>query len=77
MRTLESWIQAFVVWLLADERAQDAFEYLLVVGAVVVAMAAALIAGFALLLPEVVGLVCPAVDTAANPVATFKSCLGP
>jgi hypothetical protein len=77
MRTLESRIQAFVVWLLADERAQDTFEYLLVVGAVVVAMAAALIAGFALLLPEVVGLVCPAVDTAANPVATFKSCLGP
>lgn len=77
MRTLESRIQALVVWLLADERAQDTFEYLLVVGAIVVAMAAALIAGLALLLPEVVGLVCPAVDTAASPVATFKSCLGP
>ncbi len=76
MRTPQSWIQKLVILLLADRRAQDTFEYLLVIGAVVVAMAAALIAGFTLLLPEIVGVVCPAIDTAADPVATFKSCLG-
>jgi len=61
--------------LLRGERAQNTFEYMLVVGAVVVAMVAAMIAGFELLLPEVAGLVCPSVDTAANPIATIGSCL--
>jgi hypothetical protein len=60
---------------LHEERAQNAFEYMLVVGAVVVATVAALIVGFKLLLPEVTGLICPSVDTAANPVATIGSCL--
>ena len=76
MKTLQTWIREFVVLLLADRRAQDTFEYLLVIGTVVVGMAAAIIAGFTLLLPEIVGLLCPAVDTAADPIATFKSCLG-
>lgn len=62
-------------WL-GDERAQNAFEYLLVIGAVVVAMVAALVVGFELLLPEVAGLVCPSVDTATDPIATVGSCLG-
>jgi len=61
--------------LLRGERAQNTFEYLLVVGAVVVAAVAAMIAGFELLLPQVAGLVCPSVDTAANPIATIGSCL--
>jgi hypothetical protein len=62
---------------LHEERAQNTFEYLLVVGAVVVAMVAALILGFELLLPQVAGLVCPSVDTAADPIAIIGSCLGP
>ena len=61
--------------LLRGERAQNTFEYLLVVGGVAVVMVAAMIVGFKLLLPEVAGLVCPSVDTAANPVATIGSCL--
>jgi len=61
--------------LLRGERAQNTFEYLLVIGAVVVAMVGAMIVGFKLLLPEVAGLVCPSVDTAANPIATIGSCL--
>jgi hypothetical protein len=62
---------------LREERAQNTFEYLMVVGAVVVAMVAALILGFELLLPQVAGLVCPSVDTAADPIAIIGSCLGP
>ena len=72
-------LMASIGWLLSallpDERAQNTFEYLLVAGAVVVAMAGAMIVGFELLLPQVAGLVCPSVDTAANPVATIGSCL--
>jgi len=68
-------------WLAAarlhEERAQNTFEYLMVVGAVVVAMVAALIVGIELLLPQVAGLVCPSVDTAADPIAIIGSCLGP
>jgi hypothetical protein len=60
-----------------EERAQNTFEYLLVIGAVVVAMVAALVVGFELLLPQVAGLVCPSVDTAADPIAIIGSCLGP
>ena len=60
--------------LLRGERAQNTFEYLMVVGAVVVAVVAAMIVGFELLLPQVAGLVCPSVDT-ADPFVAFKSCL--
>lgn len=76
MQALAASTRRLVLALLRGETAQEAFEYLLVIGAVVVVMAAAIIAGLALLLPEIVGLVCPAVDTAADPAATFKSCLG-
>lgn len=48
--------------MMTDERAVNAFEYLLVTGVIVVAFAGALIAGVALLVPEVLGYVCPAVD---------------
>jgi hypothetical protein len=62
--------------LLTRDEAVNSFEYLLVVGVVVVPFVAALIAGFALIIPEVVGYVCPAVDTAGPGVATVGSCLG-
>jgi len=58
-----------------DENAQDSLEYLMVIGAVVVVMMAFLIAGFYGLVPDVVGWVCPSVDT-ADPLASLGSCLG-
>ena len=75
MQVLMASIGWVVSALARDQRAQNTFEYLLVIGAVVVAMVAAMIAGFELLLPQVAGLVCPSVDTAANPIATIGSCL--
>lgn len=59
-----------------DDRGVNSFEYLLVVGLVVGPVVAAFIAGVVLLIPEVVGYVCPAVDTAGPDVATVGSCLG-
>lgn len=56
-------------------RAQDTFEYLLAIGAVAIFIAAALMAGFQLIVPEVVGLACPSVDT-ANPLTAAGECLG-
>jgi len=76
MQVLMSSIAWVVSALLREERAQNTFEYVLVIGAVVVAMVGAMIVGFKLLLPEIAGLVCPSVDTAANPIATIGSCLG-
>lgn len=76
MRILLYSIGWLVVSRLHQERAQNSFEYLLVVGAVVVAIVGVMIAGFALLIPEVAGHVCPSVDTAADPVSTVGSCLG-
>lgn len=62
--------------LVNDDNAVNSFEYLLVIGLVVVPFAAALIAGFMLVIPEVVGYICPAVDTAGPDAATRGSCLG-
>jgi Flp pilus assembly pilin Flp len=76
MQVLMASIGWVVSALLRGERAQNTFEYMLVFGAVAVAMVGAMIVGFKLLLPEIAGLVCPSVDTAADPVATIKSCLG-
>lgn len=60
--------------LIHDERAQDALEYLMVIGAVVVALVIALL-GFDTVIPQVVGHLCPGVDT-ANPAVAVGSCLG-
>lgn len=57
-----------------DDHAQNTFEYLLVIGAVVLPLVGALL-GFDQVVVEVVGYVCPAVDT-ANPLAAVGSCLG-
>jgi Flp pilus assembly pilin Flp len=75
MQVLMASIGWVVSALLRGERAQNSFEYLLVAGAVAAAMVGAMLVGFKLLLPEITGLVCPSVDTAANPVATVGSCL--
>ena len=74
MQVLMASIGWVVSALLRGERAQNTFEYLMVVGAVVVAVVAAMIVGFELLLPQVAGLVCPSVDT-ANPLVAVGSCL--
>ncbi|MCK9517696.1 MAG: hypothetical protein M0R74_01535 [Dehalococcoidia bacterium] len=57
-----------------DDRAQDALEYLLVIGGFVVLLVLGLLA-FDSLIVDVVGLVCPSVDT-ANPAVAVGSCLG-
>jgi fluoride ion exporter CrcB/FEX len=75
MQVLVGSMAGLILRWLHQERAQNTFEYMLVVGAVVVAAVGAMIAGFELLLPQVAGLVCPSVDTAANPIATIGSCL--
>ena len=61
---------------LKEERGQNTLEYLMVVGAIAVVIASLLILGFSTLLPQVLGYVCPSVDTAANPGSTIGSCLG-
>ena len=61
--------------LLRSASGQNTFEYLLVVGGVVVLMAIAWL-GFDGLIPGLVGHVCPSVDT-ANPAAAIGSCLNP
>ena len=57
-----------------QEQGQGSVEYLLVVATVVVLIVGVLAVGFAALLPQVAGLVCPAVDTASAVAA--NSCLG-
>ena len=58
-----------------QERGQGSLEYLLVVATVVVIIVGGLTVGFAALMPQIAGLLCPAVDTA---IATApNSCLGP
>jgi hypothetical protein len=62
---------------LRGDEAVDGFEHLLVVGTVVVVLVGGLILGFEQILPQVVGLACPAIDTASTPAATAGSCLVP
>lgn len=59
-----------------QEQGQSGTEYLLVVGAVVVAMDIALQTFTPDIVHAVEGLLCPSVDTAV-PAATVGSCLGP
>ena len=58
-----------------QERGQGGVEYLLVVATVVVIIVGAMTVGFAALLPQIAGLLCPAVDTAS--AAAPNSCLVP
>lgn len=66
--------RTIVISILRDQRGQDTFEYLLVVGAVVVPLVLALLA-FEGLIPDFVGHSCESVDTAADPGATNGSCI--
>jgi len=65
MRVLLFSIAGLILRRLHQERAQNTFEYLLVVGALVVAMVAAMRLGFNPVVQEIARLVCPSVDTAA------------
>ena len=58
-----------------QERGLGSIEYLLVIAAVVVVMVAILNFGFGALMPQVAGMLCPAVDTAS--AAAPDSCLRP
>lgn len=60
--------------LLIDDGAQDTYEYLLVVAAVVVVMVIGLMA-FDAVLVQVLGASCPSVDTAKGVAATAGSCV--
>ena len=55
--------------LATAQRAQSTVEYFLVMAVIVTAFVVALVAVFPQLLPPVLGLLCPAIDTAANPGA--------
>lgn len=59
--------------MLNNDHAQDTFEYLLVVGSVVVTMVIGLM-GFDDVIQGLLGNLCPAVDT-ANPLVAVGSCI--
>ena len=50
--------------LLRRQQGQSAIEYVLVVGAVAVVIAAILMVGFSAIVPQFAGLMCSSVDTA-------------
>ena len=57
-----------------SERAQGAIEYLLVIGAVAVAVMLVFM-GFDTVVREFVGHACHSIDTAVTPTATAGSCI--
>jgi hypothetical protein len=57
-----------------SEEAQNAFEYLLLIGGLLVAIAGGLL-GINAVVAQVVGLVCPSVDT-ANALSAIGNCVG-
>jgi hypothetical protein len=63
-----------VVRSLRAECAQDTFEYLLVVGGVIVVLVLAFLA-FDAVLAQFLGNACPSVDTAKGVAATAGSCV--
>lgn len=60
--------------LILDRRAQTAFEYLLVAGAVVVLIAVAVMTGFPAIWSQFIGALCPSVDPVGSTGA--GQCLG-
>ncbi len=60
-------------WLSHDD-GQDAYEYMLAAGTLVVVLVAAFWA-FTEFVPDIVGSSCPSVDTASSPAATDGSCV--
>ncbi len=72
---LRTWLHSCPAFF--DERAQDAFEYLLVTGVVAVALAVALVIGFEALVPTVVNHSCPSIDTsnASGGVSANGACI--
>lgn len=71
------WMRTTALALLRHEQAADAFEYLLVVGAVVVAMVIAIQSGFTSMLPQVLEPICAVVDPAAPTPPSPGSCFLP
>ena len=69
MRIPRGWLRA-----LGNEAGQDAFEYLLASGLVAVVVALAFYQ-LDFVIPQVVGFICPAVDTATG--SAVGACIGP
>lgn len=61
--------------ILREGDAQNVLEYLLVLGGAAIAMAAILSLGFDVLVPQVVGHICPSVDTGVNPISQVGACI--
>ena len=62
--------------ILHREDAQNSVEYMLVIGAVAVAIVAALILAFPEVVRAIAGLACESIDTASFPTpASWGSCL--
>jgi Flp pilus assembly pilin Flp len=57
--------------LLRGQQGAVALEHLLIIGVVVVAVAAAIILGIGQIVPQVVGLACPSSDTAYDPAPVY------
>lgn len=72
---LRTWLHSCPAIL--EERAQDAFEYLLVTGVIVVAVAVALVIGLKTLVPTVVDHTCSSIDTsnASGGVSASGDCI--
>ena len=60
-----------------SESGQNTLEYMLPLGAFVVVFMAAMLVGLPTVISQVAGATCISVDTAADPPATFGSCLVP
>lgn len=60
---------------LRSDGGQDTFEYLLVVGVIVVPMALAMLVGFRLLVPDILENACTSIDVAPDDLAG-DTCLG-
>ena len=67
-------MRRFLAQLRSDD-GQDTFEYLLVVGVIVVPMVLGMLAGFQWLMPQILDETCSSVDTAPDGLAG-DSCLG-
>jgi hypothetical protein len=70
----------FALHIWRDERAQDTLEMVLIAGAVVVVMIAALYAGFGQVVPQFIGNSCSSIDTglpAPTPTPGPGQCISP
>lgn len=73
LHRLRMWSHSAVARLRSDT-AQDSFEYLLVIGGIVIALFLGLLA-FDAVVVQMLGASCPSIDTAQGVAATAGSCV--